>query len=154
MHVTPTNPIPQHTSHWILDPQDASDKVRRLAKHSEWLTVAVTFLSPLTSGASTLTHCYLTITGRSGWLPQSTCHTTCCQMSSLNQTGQAEARTRRSVAPQNSPGIEAKLFSQKRVPDISISALRGSGFLMRTQRARHTGDDNAKELAAPRSQTC
>lgn len=35
----------RRTSHWILDPQDASDKVRRLAEHPESLPDTVTFLT-------------------------------------------------------------------------------------------------------------
>lgn len=37
-----TYPI-EHTSHWILDPQDAPDKVRRLAEHPEALAVTLHF---------------------------------------------------------------------------------------------------------------
>lgn len=43
MHVTPP-PLP-HTSHRILDPQDASDKVRGLTEHPESQAVNVTFLT-------------------------------------------------------------------------------------------------------------
>lgn len=46
---------------------------------THWLSLP----SPQTSGASTLTNCVLTLTGRGRWPPLSTCHTTCWQASSL-----------------------------------------------------------------------
>lgn len=51
------HPLFQHTSHRILDPQDASDKVRRLAEHPGSPTVTVTLFNffsqppPKSSGA-------------------------------------------------------------------------------------------------------